>query len=146
MLIVHVVWLKLALESGSKYTFVSSISGVPDITDLNRPITTDDFKQNRIGDGYGQTKAVSEVLLQQCVTKYGLDLTIIRPGTISSHQETGYYNVNDYYNIFFQSCIILEKIPKLLVTQWCDWTPCNVVAQHITQLDTKAARYNKFNW
>ena len=104
--------LKFALESNAKFIYTSSIAALSSNSqskeDINGWIhlTSNEIDHK---DGYGQTKVVVEQLLKEASDR-GAFITIIRPGTISSHTQTGFTNLNDFINILLITQIQLLTI------------------------------------
>ena len=101
--------LEFALKCKARFVYTSSIAALSsDDQDSNGWI---DLSSNEIDqkDGYGQTKVIVEQLLKKA-SDLGVEIVIIRPGTISADTKTGYSNFNDFVNILFRTQIELNTI------------------------------------
>ncbi|KAI8805276.1 hypothetical protein BJ742DRAFT_409393 [Cladochytrium replicatum] len=74
----------------------------------------DNLEGSRVGlrSGYGQTKWVSEKLVMRARER-GVPCTIIRPGYILGHSQTGVGNVDDFLWRLVKGCIQLGKVPQI---------------------------------
>ena len=132
--------MKLCNEGKPKlFTFVSSTSVLD--TDhyvklSEQKISTgqhaisenDDMQGSRtsLGTGYGQTKWVSEQLVQ-AAGKRGLQGSVIRPGYILGDSETGVCNTDDFLIRMLKGCIQLSARPRIINT--VNAVPVNHVAR-----------------
>lgn len=101
--------LEFALKCQARFVYTSSTAALStDEEDANGWIDVS-FDEIDRKDGYGQTKVIVEQLLKKA-SNLGMEIVIIRPGTISADTQTGYSNVNDFLNILIQTQIQLKSI------------------------------------
>lgn len=62
--------------------------------------------------GYRLSKSIAECLVRKCGNLYQLPYTIIRPGRISAHSETGYSNMTDLTTRIIHSICNSREIPR----------------------------------
>ena len=133
--------LRLAALGGASVYHISSngvlpasSQGWPEESNIDIGRATAD-----LADGYGQTKWVSEQLCMQAKQR-GMDVSIIRPGTLSGCSRSGSSNAYDMLNALIVESIRLGYSP--LVDGWlCEMTPVNHVANAIVALcDATAAQ------
>lgn len=114
--------LKLAQISPKlqKFCYVSSLS----CGDCHHGATLSEFEMPSVcpelltsrTKGYGTSKAVSEILVEQAVAR-GLPGVIVRPGTISGGRASGgRCNPNDFITKFFCGITQMKRAPKLEFT------------------------------
>ncbi|KAL9638561.1 MAG: hypothetical protein Q9164_001483 [Protoblastenia rupestris] len=132
--------MKLCNEGRPKlFTFVSSTSVLDTdhyvklseqkISTGQHAISEDDDMQGSrtsLGTGYGQTKWVSEQLVQ-AAGKRGLQGSVIRPGYILGDSETGVCNTDDFLIRMLKGCIQLSARPRIINT--VNAVPVNHVAR-----------------
>lgn len=77
----------------------------------------DDLMGSRtgLGNGYGQTKWVSEQLAREAGRR-GLRGSVVRPGYILGHSETGVCNTDDFLIRLLKGCIQLRSRPHIVNT------------------------------
>ncbi|KAG6125848.1 putative NRPS-like protein biosynthetic cluster [Claviceps purpurea] len=88
----------------------------------------DDMMGSRtgLGTGYGQTKWVSEQLVREAGRR-GLRGSVVRPGYILGHSETGVCNTDDFLMRMLKGCIQLGVRPRIVNT--VNSVPVNHVAR-----------------
>ena len=83
-------------------------------------------------DGYGQSKWVSEKLVQEAAGR-GLPVVVYRPGNISGHSESGASNPRDFLGALIVESLRLGRAPRL--EGWrMEMTPVDFVSRAIFHL------------
>lgn len=126
--------LRLAAQGGASVWHISSNGVLPaSAKGWKESSSVDvDGATNTLADGYGQTKWVSEQLCFQARER-GMDVSIVRPGTLSGCSRTGASNTYDMLNALIVESIRLGHSPA--VDGWlCEMTPVNHVADAIVAL------------
>lgn len=126
--------LRLASNSGATVQYVStngvlppSKHGWPEFAMLDV-----DSVQDKLLDGYGQTKWVAEQLVHEA-SRRGLPVKILRAGTISGHSLTGSANAWDLVSALIVESIHLGFHPD--VEGWrAEMTPVDFVSKAIIHL------------
>ncbi|KAI4737658.1 acetyl-CoA synthetase-like protein [Aureobasidium sp. EXF-12298] len=126
--------LRLASQSGATVQYVStngvlppSKHGWPEFAMLDV-----DSVQDKLLDGYGQTKWVAEQLVHEA-SRRGLPVKILRAGTISGHSLTGSANAWDLVSALIVESIHLGFRPD--VEGWrAEMTPVDFVSKAIIHL------------
>ncbi|KEQ93255.1 hypothetical protein AUEXF2481DRAFT_41980 [Aureobasidium subglaciale EXF-2481] len=126
--------LRLASQSGATVQYVStngvlppSKHGWPEFAMLDV-----DSVQDKLLDGYGQTKWVAEQLVHEA-SRRGLPVKILRAGTISGHSLTGSANAWDLVSALIVESIHLGFHPD--VEGWrAEMTPVDFVSKAIIHL------------
>lgn len=126
--------LRLAALGGASVCHISS-NGVLPASDRGWPEDANidvEAATTRLADGYGQTKWVSEQLCLQARQR-GMDVSIVRPGTLSGCSESGSSNSYDMLNALIVESIRLGVCPA--IDGWlCEMSPVNHVAEAIVAL------------
>lgn len=130
--------LRLAAVNGSTLQYVSSNGVLPpsgkDGWWENAMLDVDDVP-TKLLDGYGQTKWVSEQLVQEAGRR-GLPVRVHRAGTISGHSRTGAGNPWDLLTALLVESIHLGFFPD--VEGWrAEMTPVDFVSQAIIHLSNE---------
>ncbi|KAG0372954.1 large subunit of alpha-aminoadipate reductase, partial [Mortierella sp. AD032] len=96
---------------------------------------TDDLEGARFGlrSGYGQSKWVAEKLIM-AANKNGLPATIIRPGYVLGHTQTGVTNTDDFIWRLIKGCIELGSVPNM--NNAVNLCPVDYVAQCVASVAT----------
>lgn len=81
-------------------------SGIPESDDLEGSATG-------LGNGYGQSKWVSERLIRYAGEKLGLRGCIVRPGYVFGDSTTGSVNTDDFLIRMIKGCVQLGVIPDI---------------------------------
>lgn len=81
-------------------------SGIPESDDLEGSATG-------LGNGYGQSKWVSERLIRYAGEKLGLRGCIVRPGYVFGDSKTGSVNTDDFLIRMIKGCVQLGFIPDI---------------------------------
>lgn len=109
--------LRLASDQATPFVYVStsavcwSFGATETVDEDTDPMTHIDG----IHLNYVRTKAVAESLVRQAATR-SLPATIIRPGLIFSHSQTGQHSPGDFLSALFKGCIEMGAAPDL------DWS------------------------
>ena len=113
--------IKLCATSRPKrLVFVSSTSAVDTEYYVARSdageviLESDDLEGSRQGlaTGYGQTKWVSEKLIQEACRR-GLDGVVIRPGYVLGDEKTGFSNTDDFLIRMLKGCVQVGARPEI---------------------------------
>lgn len=128
--------IKLAIQTGSKIHYVSSIAAIPAraLTQEEMFVIEDSDMENK--GGYGQTKIVSEQLLNQAQLQYGIETNLFRPSVVSGHSVNGYSNLTDFTNLIILTILTLKAVPDK-VEYHLNWIPVDFVAKSIVELSNK---------
>eukprot|EP00759_Apiculatamorpha_spiralis_P029909 PhF_6_TR31826/c0_g1_i1/m.47063 len=86
------------------------------------------YELQKKGDGYGQSKAIAEILVHEAGRKYGITTGIYRISAISGHTETGYTNPKDLITVLARACKYCSHVPASLGISMLGWVPVDVVA------------------
>lgn len=123
--------IRLAAIGGASVYHISSNGVLPASSSgwpENSNIQAEEATTN-LADGYGQTKWVAEQLCMEARQR-GLDVSIIRPGTLSGCSDTGTSNTYDMLNALIVESVRLGHSPE--VDGWlCEMTPVNHVANAV---------------
>ncbi|KAL9034362.1 MAG: hypothetical protein Q9214_007078, partial [Letrouitia sp. 1 TL-2023] len=118
------------------FTFVSSTSvletdyyvqmsnrgqAVPELDDL-------EGSRKGLGTGYGQSKWVSEQLVQEAGRR-GLNGMIVRPGYVSGESQSGVTNTDDFLVRYLKACTQLRAAPSIQNT--INMVPVDHVAREV---------------
>ncbi|CAG8507913.1 10748_t:CDS:10 [Acaulospora morrowiae] len=102
----------------------------------------DDLEGSRYGlrSGYGQSKWVSEKLIFEARER-GLPATILRPGYIVGHSQTGVTNTDDFIWRLLKGCIQLKLVPTIHnVINMC---PVDYVAECVVRISLSSVAPSK---
>jgi amino acid adenylation domain-containing protein/thioester reductase-like protein len=141
--------IKLAVQSQIKPLHYISTAGVfgPVSYFEDCPIL---FENEDIGDyeeyvaldlGYSQSKWVAEKLVKIAQSR-GLPVTIMRPGFILGHPETGVTHTTDFWSRFIKGCLEMGYFPEL-VNQAQEFIPINYVSEAIVYLSMQSDSIGK---
>ncbi|KAF8816011.1 putative aminoadipate reductase [Phlegmacium glaucopus] len=113
-----------------KFVFTSSIASAFSWGSSRRPYPEETINDARfaIGNGYGESKYVSERLL---VTS-GIDACSLRIGQISGGYSNGAWAITDWVPILVKSSLALGVLP--LANGVVSWAPVDAVSNCITEL------------
>jgi fatty acid CoA ligase FadD9 len=109
-------------SSGVLYPFVARGD-----TGIEGPLKWDESLMRMTG-GYTATKLLGELCCYEAQRR-GLSVRIVRPSSISPHQESGDYNAEDTFCRIIQACLIQRSVPipasveehtiNLVPVDWC---------------------------
>jgi amino acid adenylation domain-containing protein/thioester reductase-like protein len=141
--------IKLAIKTQIKPLHYISTAGIfgPVSYFENRPILFEnediDNYEEYVGFdlGYSQSKWVAEQLIKQAQSR-GLPITIMRPGFMLGHPETGVTNTTDFWSRFIKGCLQMGYFPEL-VNQRQEFIPINYVSQAIVHLSMQTNSIGK---
>jgi thioester reductase-like protein len=91
--------------------------------------------------GYSQSKWVAEQLVKIAQSR-GLPVTIMRPGFMLGHPETGVTNTTDFWSRFIKGCLEMGYFPEL-VNQGQEFIPINYVSETIVHLSMQSNSIGK---
>ena len=125
-----------ATGKGKRLAFVSSTSALDNEhyaqqSEAGTPVLeTDDLEGSRqgLGTGYGQTKWVSEKLVNEACRR-GLHGVIIRPGYVMGDEKTGVSNTDDFLVRMLKGCVQVGSRPD--VNNTINMVPVTHVAQKV---------------
>jgi thioester reductase-like protein len=126
--------LRLASQSGATVQYIST-NGVlppsPNAWPENSMIEVDAV-QEKLVDGYGQTKYVAEQLVHEAGRR-GMPVRILRAGTISGHSTSGSTNTYDLFTALIVESLHIGYSPD--IAGWrAEMTPVDFVSKAITTL------------
>lgn len=126
--------LRLAARGGATLHHISSNGAFP-VADKVWPETAEISIQQaaeELSNGYSQTKWVADQLVLQAKAR-GMNVDVIRPGTLSGCSQTGASNTYDLLNAIVVESLRMGRAPY--VNGWqCEMTPVNYVAQAVVAL------------
>ncbi|KAI1329452.1 enterobactin synthetase component F [Xylariaceae sp. FL0255] len=126
--------LRLACENGATVHHISTNGVLPHSVQgwsEDAMVVIDDVPE-KLHDGYGQTKWVSEQLILEAGLR-GLPARVYRPGTISGHSTSGSSNTYDLLNALVVESLQLGHAPD--VEGWyAEMTPADFVSKAILAL------------
>ena len=93
-----------------------------------------------LGDGYSQTKWVSEQLVLQA-QQAGIPIAIYRPGRLTGHSRTGASNPSDLLSNLVQACVHLGAAPELELL--VDMVPVDFASAALVNLSSDPASLGK---
>ncbi|PKS13383.1 hypothetical protein jhhlp_000154 [Lomentospora prolificans] len=117
-------------------TFISSIGAVDGWKEA-RPVPEESIKDLRMSsNGYGMSKLVSSLILEQATEKSGVPTEVIRVGQIGGPEsDHGAWNKHEWLPSIIASSVYLGVLPKDLGTmETVDWTPIEGIANMILEL------------
>lgn len=129
----HVVDFALASERQPHIFYVSSLSSVGNWPAV-RPASTavpethlDDFRL-ALAMGYGESKHVSEKILEQAVARAGLHATVLRVGQVAGPlaADGSQWNPTEWLPSLVKTSKALKKLPNAMNT--IEWIPVDALA------------------
>lgn len=135
----HVVDFALASERQPHVFYVSSLSSVgnwPAVRGANTPVPEihlDDFRL-ALAMGYGESKHVSEKILEQAVARAGLHATILRVGQVAGPlaADGGQWNPTEWLPSLVKTSRALGRLPDSMNT--IEWIPVDALAGIVRDL------------
>ncbi len=91
--------------------------------------------------GYSQSKWVAEQLIGMAKSR-GCPITILRPGFVLGHTQTGVMNTTDFWSRFIKGCLQMGFFPEL-IHQKQEFIPIDYVTQSIVHLSLKPESLGK---
>ncbi|KAF9445031.1 acetyl-CoA synthetase-like protein [Macrolepiota fuliginosa MF-IS2] len=124
----HLIDLSIAstLPRSPRVVFISSI-GTVSKRSSDAPVPEEPLDDPSLigARGYGESKFVSEHVLNKAATFSGVPVTVIRSGQISGSSIDGYWAPTEYIPTIFRSSKMLGKVPnKLPDTRWLPADNC----------------------
>lgn len=116
-------------RSGARLHLVSSIAALPagDGADTERALSISQV-QLQAKNGYGATKAVSELLVTAAAREAGLVVVVHRPGTVCASTDGTLVPNGDTGVALVRACATLNARPASASLYLC-WTPVDAVAR-----------------
>ncbi|KAI9206739.1 male sterility protein-domain-containing protein [Polychytrium aggregatum] len=123
--------------------YISTIGTIPMAKKADKPLEETIYSAWNISGGYGQTKWVSEQLVNKARSR-GVPVTIIRPAVIAGDSKYGVSNSDDYIWRYVKGCIQLGVAPShaTLVTMTMD--PVDHVAKVVAEIAGSEESLSKF--
>lgn len=129
--------LQLSLDVGfatsAHFLFCSSIAAVlgssPDASIPEAPVL--DLAQAS-DTGYGQSKLVSERIVQAAVLDAGANASVLRIGQVVGGTQSGWWNDKEMVPMIIRSALTMGVLPDLMST--CEWLPVDTAAHSIIQI------------
>ncbi|KAI9202413.1 male sterility protein-domain-containing protein [Polychytrium aggregatum] len=123
--------------------YISTIGTIPMAKKADKPLEEKIYSAWNISGGYGQTKWVSEQLVNKARSR-GVPATIIRPAVIAGDSQYGVSNSDDYIWRYVKGCIQLGVAPShaTLVTMTMD--PVDHVAKVVAEIAGTEESLSKF--
>ncbi|KAI9205214.1 male sterility protein-domain-containing protein [Polychytrium aggregatum] len=123
--------------------YISTIGTIPMAKKADKPLEEKIYSAWNISGGYGQTKWVSEQLVNKARSR-GVPATIIRPAVIAGDSQYGVSNSDDYIWRYVKGCIQLGVAPShaTLVTMTMD--PVDHVAKVVAEIAGSEEALSKF--
>ncbi|KAI4222337.1 MAG: hypothetical protein L6R36_006221 [Xanthoria steineri] len=129
--------LQLSLDVGfakpARFLFCSSIAAVlgssPDASIPEAPVL--DLAQAS-DTGYGQSKLVSERIVQAAVQDAGANASVLRIGQVVGGTKSGWWNDKEMVPMIIRSALTMGVLPDLMST--CEWLPVDTAAHSIIQI------------
>lgn len=114
---------------GARLHLLSSIAALPagDGADTERALAITQLQLQQ-KNGYGATKAVSELLVTAAARDAGLDVVVHRPGAVCASSDGALVPRNDIGVALVRACAALSARPGRAALQLC-WTPVDAVAR-----------------
>ncbi|KAI9199474.1 male sterility protein-domain-containing protein [Polychytrium aggregatum] len=123
--------------------YISSVGTVPKTKGSAAPLEETLYSAWDISGGYGQTKWVSEQLVNKARSR-GVPATIIRPAVIAGDSRYGVCNSDDYIWRYVKGCIQLGIAPCHVSTVTTSMDPVDHVAKVITEIAASETALSKF--
>lgn len=129
--------LQLSLDVGfatpAHFLFCSSIAAVlgssPDAFIPEAPVL--DLAQAS-DTGYGQSKLVSERIVEAAVLDAGANASVLRIGQVVGGTKSGWWNDKEMVPMIIRSALTMGVLPELMST--CEWLPVDTAAHSIIQV------------
>ncbi|CAI4218963.1 unnamed protein product [Parascedosporium putredinis] len=132
----HLVDLSAKAKKRALITFISSI-GTVDRWPEKRPVPEESIKDFRVSsNGYGMSKLVSSLILEQATEKSGIPTEVIRVGQIGGPvSDHGEWNKHEWLPSIIASSVYLGVLPQDLgVMETVDWTPIEGITKMVLEL------------
>lgn len=104
--------IQLALNKQKKHIVYISTLGMKNLSiDVESFINQSSKDNIEKGNGYVQTKIVSELLIRKASLKHNLNATIVRPSFIVGHSTNNYIPSNNQISMIIRGCIEMKCAP-----------------------------------
>ena len=125
--------LDVGLATPAHFLFCSSIAAVlgssPDASIPEAPVL--DLAQAS-DTGYGQSKLVSERIVEAAVLDAGANASVLRIGQVVGGMRSGWWNDKEMVPMIIRSALTMGVLPELMST--CEWLPVDTAAHSIIQI------------
>ncbi|KAI9209591.1 male sterility protein-domain-containing protein [Polychytrium aggregatum] len=123
--------------------YISTIGTIPMAKSSNEPLKEKIYSAWNISGGYGQTKWVSEQLINKARSR-GVPVTIIRPAVIAGDSQYGVSNSDDYIWRYVKGCIQLGVAPSYATPVTMTIDPVDHVAKVVAEIAGSEESLSKF--
>ncbi|KAI9208955.1 male sterility protein-domain-containing protein [Polychytrium aggregatum] len=123
--------------------YISTIGTIPASKNTNEPLKEKINSAWNISGGYGQTKWVSEQLVNKARSR-GVPVTIIRPALIAGDSKYGVSNTDDYIWRYVKGCIQLGIAPSHATPVTMTMDPVDHVAKVVAEIAGSEESLSKF--
>lgn len=145
----HLIDLSAGSHRAMRVVFISSIGAVggtsPDVFKaVPEEVAGPGIASG--GNGYSESKLISEKILEQAVEKSGIKASIVRVGQVAgpAGDSQGTWSTTDWFPRIMMSARILRSLPDSLgMTSTVDWVPINTVSEVLLDI-VKGAQTESF--
>ncbi|KAI9203861.1 male sterility protein-domain-containing protein [Polychytrium aggregatum] len=123
--------------------YISTIGTIPMAKKSDKPLEEKIYSAWNISGGYGQTKWVSEQLVNKARSR-GVPVTIIRPAVIAGDSKYGVSNADDYIWRYVKGCIQLGLAPSYATPVTLTMDPVDHVAKVVAEIAGSVESLSKF--
>ncbi|KAI9203177.1 male sterility protein-domain-containing protein [Polychytrium aggregatum] len=123
--------------------YISTIGTIPMAKKADKPLEEKIYSAWNISGGYGQTKWVSEQLVNKARSR-GVPVTIIRPAVIAGDSQYGVSNSDDYIWRYVKGCIQLGVAPSHATPVTLTMDPVDHVAKVVAEIAGTEESLSKF--
>ncbi|KAI9204745.1 male sterility protein-domain-containing protein [Polychytrium aggregatum] len=123
--------------------YISTIGTIPMAKKADKPLEEKIYSAWNISGGYGQTKWVSEQLINKARSR-GVPVTIIRPAVIAGDSQYGVSNSDDYIWRYVKGCIQLGVAPSYATPVTLTMDPVDHVAKVVAEIAGSEESLSKF--
>ncbi|KAI9205264.1 male sterility protein-domain-containing protein [Polychytrium aggregatum] len=123
--------------------YISTIGTIPMAKKADKPLEEKIYSAWNISGGYGQTKWVSEQLINKARSR-GVPVTIIRPAVIAGDSQYGVSNSDDYIWRYVKGCIQLGVAPSHATPVTLTMDPVDHVAKVVAEIAGSEESLSKF--
>ncbi|KAI9197044.1 male sterility protein-domain-containing protein [Polychytrium aggregatum] len=123
--------------------YISTIGTIPMAKKADKPLEEKIYSAWNISGGYGQTKWVSEQLVNKARSR-GVPVTIIRPAGIVGDSQYGVSNSDDYIWRYVKGCIQLGIAPSHATPVTMTMDPVDHVAKVVAEIAGSEEALSKF--
>ena len=126
-----------------RFYFISTI-GVTSECSENLPLSFEYFEHLLGWGGYSASKFMAEYFVRAICSKFDVPFIIFRPGMITSHSSTGFFNEFDFVNRLFQFCLQSGFFIDVK-NQFLDMTPVDYITDAIIRISTVPVTHRVFH-